>query len=97
MKNDGVSLVIWNGTLNGCESGFCCENRINISCMKMNVDVFMCGTKKCEHFSCVVPGEISSLSLRFQFVRGNMLRTGINRTVSKISSCQVNGKNRSHN
>ena len=48
MKNDGVSLVIWNGTLNGCEneSGFYCENRINISCIKMNVDVFMCGTKK---------------------------------------------------
>ena len=48
MKNDGVSLVIWNGTLNGCEneSGFYCENRINISCMKMDVDVFMCGTKK---------------------------------------------------
>ena len=79
MKNDGVSLVIWNGTLNGCEneSGFYCENRINISCMKMNVDVFMCDTKKCEHFSYVVPGEICNLSLRFQVARGNMLCTDI--------------------
>lgn len=82
MKNDGVSLVIWNGTLNGCEneSGFYCENRINISCMKMNVDVFMCGTKKCKHSSYVVPScqrkyvtcmyrYKIGLSLRFQVVR----------------------------
>lgn len=47
------------------------------SCMKMNVDVFMCDTKKCEHFSYFVPGEICNLSLRFQVARGNMLCTGI--------------------
>ena len=72
MKNDGVSLVIWNGTLNGCEneSGFYCENRTNISCMKMNVNVFMCGTKisSCQRKYVVYRYKIG-LSLRFQVAR----------------------------